>query len=96
MKQVSETTVNEETRKVFTISGDIQPQSASSSSSSLSDDDQEGVRSKVMTRHYAEETVDKNKQVYRGKSLILISVIEKRYFRFRFFDYLCSQSHVSI
>ena len=68
MRQVSETTVTEETRKISTTSGDIEPDAASSSSSSSSDDDQEGVRSKEMKHHFAEETIEEKEQVRRNNN----------------------------
>ena len=74
MRQVSETTVTEETRKISTTSGDIEPDAASSSSSSSSDDDQEGVRSKEMKHHFAEESIEEKEQVRRNKDLILNSI----------------------
>ena len=52
MRQVSETIVSEETRKIST-----------SSSSSSSDDDQAGVRSKEIRHHYEEETNEITEQV---------------------------------
>merc|ERR1712226_1097316 len=68
MRQVSETMVTEETRKISS-EHEIEPEhddqkrdekkSSSSSSSSSDDDDQEGVRSKEIKQHqYVEETTE--------------------------------------
>jgi ankyrin len=71
MRQVSETMVIEETRKISTSASEHEVEheeekrkSSSSSSSSSSDDDQEGVRSKEIKHHYEEEAADDiNEQV---------------------------------
>jgi len=61
MRQVSETFVAEETRKISTTSEEEEHERKSSSSSS--DDDQEGVRSKEIKHHYEEETNEITEQV---------------------------------
>ena len=77
MRQVSETMVTEETRKISS-EHEIEPEhddqkhdekkSSSSSSSSSDDDDQEGVRSKEIKQHqYVEETTEINEQVFINK-----------------------------
>ena len=63
MRQVSETTVTEETRKISS-SSDHQEQDRDSSPYS-SDEDQEGVRSKEIKHHHEEETIEEtNEQVW--------------------------------
>ena len=63
MRQVSETIVTEETRKIS------EEERKYSSSSSSSDDDQAGVRSKEIKHHYEEETNEITEQV---KSYLLL------------------------
>merc|ERR1712223_267465 len=56
MRQVSETTVTEETRKVSSSSD--HPEQDRDSSPYSSDEDQEGVRSKEIKHHHEEETIE--------------------------------------
>jgi hypothetical protein len=60
MRQVSETTVTEETRKISS-SSDHQEQDRDSSPYS-SDEDQEGVRSKEIKHHHEEETIEETNE----------------------------------
>ena len=96
MRQVSETTVTEETRKISS-SSDHQEQDRDSSPYS-SDEDQEGVRSKEIKHHHEEETVEETNEQVRFHNLtelgsLILKVISNS---LDMFNQLCKFQSISI